>query len=319
MFDAIRSVLAYSWRRYDYVIFVRYLMGAAYLPSPMHKFAYRFFAPLVPKSDAMFFLDITPEVAYARIREGRKAREMFEEIGSLKDVRVRGLSLASIGAWTIIDADRTPSDVELEIRKHLRLEQSPANASSNTPLRCRHGNSSECELSDDGVESILTGGPRHPRELGCWGDRTWGYASERLAGIPIYLDYSWFVIFFLLAWTIGFVSMPTIYPGLSQLEYLFIGTLSALLLFVSILVHELAHSVVAKRSGLKIGRITLYLLGGVSQMESEPSNPSLELKMAAAGPLTSLAISALVGVGSLLSASMNLTPLSRRRCSTWRS
>jgi len=130
-----------------------------------------------------------------------------------------------------------------------------------------------------------------------------------LAGIPIYLDYSWFVIFFLLAWTIGFVSMPTIYPGLSQLEYLFIGTLSALLLFVSILVHELAHSVVAKRSGLKIDRITLYLLGGVSQMESEPSNPSLELKMAAAGPVTSLAISALVGVGSLLSASMNLTPL----------
>jgi Zn-dependent protease/CBS domain-containing protein len=136
-----------------------------------------------------------------------------------------------------------------------------------------------------------------------------GVLIGKAAGIPIYLDYSWFVIFFLLAWTIGFVSMPTTYPGLTQLEYLFIGTLSALLLFVSILVHELAHSVVAKRSGLKIGRITLYLLGGVSEMEEEPNNPSLELKMAAAGPLTSLAISALVGVGWLLSASMNLSPL----------
>jgi dTMP kinase len=126
MFDAIRSVLIYSWQRYDYIIFVRYLMGAAYIPSPMHKFAYRFFALLVPKSDAMFFLDTTPEVAYRRIREGRKTREMFEDIDSLKNVRAKGLSLASIGAWTVIDADRTPSEVELEIRKHLRLGRGPA-------------------------------------------------------------------------------------------------------------------------------------------------------------------------------------------------
>jgi len=136
-----------------------------------------------------------------------------------------------------------------------------------------------------------------------------GIRIGKVAGIPIYLDYSWFVIFFLLAWTIGLVSMPAVYPGLSQLEYLFIGALSALLLFVSILVHELAHSVVAKRSGLKIGRITLYLLGGVSQLENEPNNPSLELRMAAAGPLTSLAISVLVGVSWLFSSWMNLTPL----------
>jgi dTMP kinase len=125
MLDAIRSVLVYSWQRYDYTIFVRYLMGTAYLPSPMHKFAYRFFALLVPKSDSMFFLDTTPEVAYRRIREGRKTREMFEEISSLREVRAKGLSLASIGAWTVIDADGTPSEVELEIRKHLRLRQNP--------------------------------------------------------------------------------------------------------------------------------------------------------------------------------------------------
>jgi dTMP kinase len=126
MLDAIRSVLVHSWRRYDYIIFVRYLMGAAYVPSPMHRFAYRFFALLVPKSDAMFFLDITPEVAYKRIQEGRKRREMFERVGSLKEVRAKGLSLASIGAWTIIDANKTPSEVEFEIREHLRLGQSPA-------------------------------------------------------------------------------------------------------------------------------------------------------------------------------------------------
>lgn len=136
-----------------------------------------------------------------------------------------------------------------------------------------------------------------------------GIRIGKVAGTPIYLDYSWFAIFFLLAWTIGFISMPGVYPGLSQLEYLFLGTLSALLLFVSILLHELAHSVVAKRSGLKIGRITLYLLGDVSQLENEPNNPSLELKMVMAGPLTSLAISLLVGVGWLFAFLMNLATL----------
>jgi len=123
MFDVIRSVLLYSWQRYDCTIFVRYLMSAAYLPPPLDKFAYRFFALLVPKSEAMFFLDITPDVAYGRIQEGRKKREMFEDIDSLRDVRAKALSLASIGAWEIIDANRTPSEVELEIRKRLRFGQ----------------------------------------------------------------------------------------------------------------------------------------------------------------------------------------------------
>jgi len=62
------------------------------------EFAYRFFAILVPKSDAMFFLDVSPEVAYERIQEGRKRREMFEQVSSLKEARVKGLSLASIDA-----------------------------------------------------------------------------------------------------------------------------------------------------------------------------------------------------------------------------
>lgn len=131
----------------------------------------------------------------------------------------------------------------------------------------------------------------------------------KIAGIPIALDYSWFVIFFLLVWTVGFALMPASYPGLSQSDYLFIGVVSALLLFVSILVHELAHSIVAKRNGLKIRRITLYLLGGVSEMDEEPKNPSLELRMAAAGPLTSLAIALLSGVVWLLSMSLSLSPL----------
>lgn len=84
--------------------------------------------------------------------------------------------------------------------------------------------------------------------------------------------------------------MPVTYKGLSSTIYASIGILSAILLFVSIIVHELAHSIVAKNNGLKIGKITLYLLGGVSEMEEEPPTANLELKMSAAGPLTSIAI-----------------------------
>jgi Zn-dependent protease/CBS domain-containing protein len=131
----------------------------------------------------------------------------------------------------------------------------------------------------------------------------------KVAGIPVYLDYSWFVIFFLLVWTIGFSAMPAAYPGLNQLYYLLIGVVTALLFFASLLVHELAHSIIAKRNGLRIRRITLFLLGGVSDMEDEPKDASLELRMAAAGPLTSLAISGLFGVIWLLSSFLNLSPL----------
>lgn len=109
-------------------------------------------------------------------------------------------------------------------------------------------------------------------------------------GIPLFLDYSGLVIFALIAYTVGFGLMPATYRNLSWTIYASIGILSAILLFVSIIVHELAHSIVAKNNGLKIGRITVYLLGGVSEMEEEPPTANLELKMSAAGPLTSIAI-----------------------------
>lgn len=114
----------------------------------------------------------------------------------------------------------------------------------------------------------------------------------KIGGIPIALDYSWFVIFFLITWSVAYGVMPAEYPGLGTLTYLAIGVVASILLFVSILVHELAHSIVAKRNGLKIRRITLFLFGGVSEMAEEPQTASLELKMSLAGPLTSVALAA---------------------------
>jgi len=115
MLDVIRSVLLFSWRRYDYVIFVRYLMGTAYLPSPLHIIAYHFFDFFVPTSNLMFFLDVTPKEAYRRIQQTRKRREMFESLEELKLTRRKALSLAWIGKWTIVDANRPLKDIEKEI------------------------------------------------------------------------------------------------------------------------------------------------------------------------------------------------------------
>jgi len=119
MLDVIRSILLYSWRRYDYLVFVRYLMGTAYLPSPLHRIAYSFFAFLVPTSNLMFFLDVSPEEAYKRIQQARNRREMFESLEELKQIRRKALSLAKIGNWTIINANKSVKYIEKEIRKSL--------------------------------------------------------------------------------------------------------------------------------------------------------------------------------------------------------
>ena len=119
MLDAIRSILLYSWRSYDYIVFVRYLIGTAYLPSPLHRITYHFFALIVPTSHLMFFLDVKPEEAYSRIQRTRKRLEMFESLAELNQIRHKALFLAIVGNWTIIDADKTIAEVEAEIKKSL--------------------------------------------------------------------------------------------------------------------------------------------------------------------------------------------------------
>jgi len=119
MLDVIRSILHYLWRKYDYIIFVRYLMGTAYLPSPLHRIAYHFFASIVPTSNFMFFLDVSPEQAYRRIQQERRRREMFESLEELERIRRKALFLALVGKWTVIDANKPAEDIEKEIRKLL--------------------------------------------------------------------------------------------------------------------------------------------------------------------------------------------------------
>jgi len=106
LLDVARSLLLYGWRRVDYLVFVRYLMGTAYLPEPLHVVAYLFFYRLVPRSSHMYFIDVSPGEAHRRIEAGRSRREMFESLEKLRRVRARALSLAARGAWTIIDGDQ---------------------------------------------------------------------------------------------------------------------------------------------------------------------------------------------------------------------
>jgi dTMP kinase len=122
MLDVLYSVLQYSWRAYDYIIFVRYLLGTAYLPSPMDKMAYHFFATIVPKPERIFYIDIKPEIAYERSsKRAGKAPEMFEKLEALQKIRRRALQLVSLGKWLIIDGEKPANDVELMIRNSLKL------------------------------------------------------------------------------------------------------------------------------------------------------------------------------------------------------
>ncbi len=122
--DVVRSVLLYRWRPVDHVIFVRYLMGTAYLPAPLHKLIYHLLSVLLPTSPHMFYIRVTPEEAYRRITLNRALRERFETLEELRRVSGKALSLASTGGWIIVDGDRPEGEVQSQILRHLGLDDS---------------------------------------------------------------------------------------------------------------------------------------------------------------------------------------------------
>ncbi|HBE25368.1 MAG TPA: hypothetical protein DDW33_06760 [Ktedonobacter sp.] len=115
----------------------------------------------------------------------------------------------------------------------------------------------------------------------------------KIAGIDIYIHVSWLIILVFLTFSLATGWFPTSYPGYSSLTYYILGFISALLLFVSVLLHELAHSFVARARGLPVHNIVLFIFGGVSNLEQEPQTPGTEFTMAFVGPLVSLLIGAL--------------------------
>ncbi|MFW6151149.1 MAG: site-2 protease family protein, partial [Chloroflexota bacterium] len=112
----------------------------------------------------------------------------------------------------------------------------------------------------------------------------------RIAGIEIGIHYTWIFIFILVSWSLAQGFFPQYYPGWDQVTYWLTGVIAALLLFVSVLLHELAHSLVAQARGMKVQSITLFIFGGVSNIEEEAEQPRIEFAMAIVGPVTSLAL-----------------------------
>jgi Zn-dependent protease/CBS domain-containing protein len=112
----------------------------------------------------------------------------------------------------------------------------------------------------------------------------------RVFGIDIGVHYTWLLIFVFFSWTLAQLYFPQQYPGWSTLAYWVTGVIASLLIFVSVLLHELAHSLVAKRRGMTVKSITLFILGGVSNLEEEPEKPAIEFTMAIVGPVTSLVL-----------------------------
>jgi Zn-dependent protease/CBS domain-containing protein len=116
-----------------------------------------------------------------------------------------------------------------------------------------------------------------------------GVRIGRVFGIEITIDYSWGLVFLLMSWNLTRL-FETWHPTWTLAGALFLAVVAALAFFASLLAHELAHAVVARSFGMKVREIRLFLLGGVSNIETEPPTPQAELWMAVAGPLTSFAL-----------------------------
>ncbi len=126
------------------------------------------------------------------------------------------------------------------------------------------------------------------------------YRIGRIAGIPIGVSPLWLVIVALITWTLGASYFPEQVHGISTGAAYALGLASALLLFASILAHELGHALVARRRGVEVEEIDLWLLGGVSRIRGEAHAPRDELRYAIAGPAVSAVLAICFGAAAVL-------------------
>ena len=117
----------------------------------------------------------------------------------------------------------------------------------------------------------------------------------RIAGFRVGVDFSWFIIFFLILWSFTSAVFPAQVPGLDQLTYVMMGVGGTIIFFGSLLLHELSHAWVARSRGIEVHSITLFLLGGIARTRSEATSPGDEFRIAIVGPLASFAIAAVLG------------------------
>ena len=112
----------------------------------------------------------------------------------------------------------------------------------------------------------------------------------RILGIPIGLDYSWFLVFGLFTWMLATSYYPVQFKEWPTLQYWLVGAITTILLFVSVLLHELGHAAVSQRYNISVRSITLFIFGGVAQIESEPPSAVAEFWIAIAGPIVNFVL-----------------------------
>lgn len=129
----------------------------------------------------------------------------------------------------------------------------------------------------------------------------------RIVGVRVGVNWTVLVVFTLLAYGLGAERLPQSYKGLHPVVYVLGGSFTAAAFLASLLAHELAHAIVARRNGLTVEGITLWLLGGVARFEGEPDSPGAELRIAGSGPLVSLLLGMVLAFASavLLVAGLN--------------
>jgi len=139
-----------------------------------------------------------------------------------------------------------------------------------------------------------------------------GISLGRVLGIPIVLDYSWFLIFALVAWTLASGYFPSEFGNWPTAEYWLVGIATAIVFFLSVVLHELGHSLVARHYGIPVSSIRLFVFGGVSQIETEPPSAKVEFLMALVGPLVSFALAGVfAGLGVAFASAAPLMALTK--------
>lgn len=119
------------------------------------------------------------------------------------------------------------------------------------------------------------------------------FTLGRIAGVSFGLNWSWFVVFALIVWTLAAGIFPETNPGFSDGAYVALALVAAFLFFTSLLLHEFGHALQARREGMEIEGITLWLFGGVAKFKGMFPSAGAEFRIAVAGPLVSLALGVL--------------------------
>ncbi|MDZ4178453.1 MAG: site-2 protease family protein [Coriobacteriia bacterium] len=122
----------------------------------------------------------------------------------------------------------------------------------------------------------------------------------RLFGIPIEVNITWLIVFVLVASTLSLSYYPAAFPDRPVFVDVASGVITALLFFVSIVFHEMSHSLVARAGGIRVEKVTLFVFGGVAEMRDEPTTPGREFVMAIAGPAASILLAAAFGLAAVV-------------------